>query len=626
MSFMFNPFPYEDSTAINRPRLTTETVASLVSGTTDIASMVYDGVTSFFDANPEANTYVLGMDGYVSAEWSPTITVLEQYAAAQSLAVEVIDVRECYKTSSELDALFQSNLPTDRNTDPVLLFGKLFHGDITDLCDSVSLKRIRTRIQHSRCADSDRKTLVIVYGCGSACAALRDLYECLLYYDVTPKQTILRIKEGLVKNLGDDHARPFRELMRRAYYIDFEVTGRLREDLLNSDAIDFYVASDDAHCPQCIPIKEFRNICTSLVERPFRCKPVYIEGVWGGEFIRKVRHLPEAMKNCAWVFDLIPLEVSVLVEVGSQLMEIPFLTFVKQQGTKLMGEACVNEFDGFFPIRFNYDDTFHSNGHMSIQVHPNDHYIQEHHSEHGRQDESYYVVETGHGAKTYLGFEDGIDIDEFFDGVRSAETQSMAMEYERYVHSVPSAPGTQIMLPAGTIHASGRNQVVLEIGSLTVGSYTYKLYDYLRLDLDGQPRPIHSSHGMNVLDAERTATWVEKNLVQSPECVRKGESWAEYIVGEHELLYFSLRRLEFEEEIECDTEGVFHVLTLVDGEKIRVESKNSPEQYYEQNWLEIVVVPACIGKYVVKNLGAQPVCVHLARLKDGFDTHPLAGE
>ena len=68
------------------------------------------------------------------------------------------------------------------------------------------------------------------------------------------------------------------------------------------------------------------------------------------------------------------------------------------------------------------------------------------------------------------------------------------------------------MIPAGTIHASGRNQVILEIGSLTIGSYTYKMYDYLRLDLDGHPRPIHTYHGSNVLARERQTTWINNNV------------------------------------------------------------------------------------------------------------------
>ena len=174
------------------------------------------------------------------------------------------------------------------------------------------------------------------------------------------------------------------------------------------------------------------------------------------------------------------------------------------------------------------------------------------------------------------------------------------------------------MLPAGTIHSSGRNQVVLEIGSLTIGSYTYKMYDYLRADLDGKPRPIHTYHGEKVLRKERTTSWVNENLVQEPRIIRSGDDWAEYIIGEHDLLYFSLRRFEFEKTIEDDTKGKFHVLTLVDGEKVIIQSLDDPERSYKQNYLDVVVVPANMGRYVVRNLGNQPVCIHKTMLKDGF--------
>jgi mannose-6-phosphate isomerase class I len=171
------------------------------------------------------------------------------------------------------------------------------------------------------------------------------------------------------------------------------------------------------------------------------------------------------------------------------------------------------------------------------------------------------------------------------------------------------------MIPAGTIHASGRNQVVLETGSLTVGSYTFKLYDYLRSDLDGSPRPIHTYHGERVVRKERKTSWVNENLVKKPSLVRKGVDWAEYIIGEHELLYFSLRRLEFEKSIEDDTCGIFHILTLVDGEKVIVQSLENPELSYVQNFLDIIIVPAIMGKYIIKNTGNQPVCIHKTMIK-----------
>ena len=189
-------------------------------------------------------------------------------------------------------------------------------------------------------------------------------------------------------------------------------------------------------------------------------------------------------------------------------------------------------------------------------------------------------------------------------------------DYEKYIHAVDSVPGTQVMIPAGTIHASGRNQVILEIGSLTVGSYTYKLYDYQRTDpITGVPRPIHMKMGRDVLRLERDKKWVNENLVNHGGVVRDDASGKEIIVGEHDLLYFSLRNLIFEKAMDDNTNGLFHVLSLVDGEKVRVESIDNPELYYEMNSLDIIVVPANFGKYRVRNLGVGVVTIHKTHLK-----------
>ena len=180
------------------------------------------------------------------------------------------------------------------------------------------------------------------------------------------------------------------------------------------------------------------------------------------------------------------------------------------------------------------------------------------------------------------------------------------------------------MLPAGTIHSSGRNQVILEIGSLTIGSYTYKMYDYLRLDFDGKQRPIHTKLGELNVNQERRASVIhdpasKDYIVQKPRLADSGEGWEEYIVGENEQLYFSLRRLEFEKACRQDTAGRFHVLTLVDGERIRVRSLEHPERSYEAAFMDLVVVPASMGQYVIENLGAEPIRVHKTLLRDGFE-------
>lgn len=619
MSFMFNPHPYNDWSAINRPKLSDEVIKSIVCGTKETSGSISELVFNKLKKNN--GNVVLALEGYISTRFCEMVNLVSQDLKLKGVCVKTQHIKQVYKSPKELEEQFSGCLEEDLEKDPVLLFGKLFKGEYIDLYDAEKLAQFESDLKEFK-SGSD-KSVTILYGNGCAIKELRRYIDVLAYFDVTPKEIVLRAKSGKFMNVGDVVAKPFRALMRRCYYIDFEIAGHLRWELLKENAIDFYIASDNPDKLQMLPNKTFNAVMSSLAKQPFRCKPVYNEGVWGGYYTKAVRNLPDNMKNCAWVFDLIPLEVSVVVEAGAELIEFPYFTFVQKEGEALMGAECVRKFGGYFPIRFNYDDSYHSSGNMSVQVHSGHTYNVENYNEHGRQDESYYIVATGHGAKTYIGFTEDADPEEFISLIKKSEKDYSPVDYQKYVNYVDSSPGKQVMIPAGTIHSSGRNQLVLEIGSLSVGSYTYKLYDYLRADLDGKPRPIHSYHGDKVLRRERTTSWVKENLVQEPKLVRSGEGWAEYIVGEHDLIYFSLRRLEFEKSIEDNTNGKFHVLAIVDGERVVVESIDNPELSYKANYLDMVVVPANMGRYMVRNLGNQPVCIHKTMLKDGFSKESI---
>ena len=390
----------------------------------------------------------------------------------------------------------------------------------------------------------------------------------------------------------------------------------LRWELIREKALDGYIFADDPQKMQWLPYGALLDLFDELNRSPMRCRPVYLEGVWGGFYVHKLRKLPKEMKNCAWVFDMIPMEVSLAATFDGNEFEVPFYTFVQAMGEKLLGKRAYDAFGGYFPIRFNYDDTYHANGNMSIQCHPDAEYVMKNHSELGRQDESYYVCVTAQDAKTYLGFQNEDSCEKFFAAAEKAQETHELIDYTQYINAVPSVPGTQVMIPAGTVHASGRNQVILEIGSLTVGSYTYKLYDYQRIDPQtGLPRPIHLKMGRDVIHPERTAEFVRDNLVNHGGVVRQGEDWCEKVVGEHDLLYFSLRNLVFATSMEDDTRDDFHVLALVDGEKVRVESVEDPSRYFDLNMLDIVVVPATFGKYRVVIKGIGVAVIHKTMLK-----------
>lgn len=598
MSFMMHPYPYADPNAVNPVNPPDSVQKNLVTGIFNVAKKI----ASLF----ENGTKTIGLDAYPGAETSMLVNVLRQQLAARN--VEFVDAQSVLLSSQEITEKLKPYLPEDRDRDPVLLYGRRYTEGYKGLQDGHKVAALQEKIRHSEG--------LIVYGKGALSESLQDEYDVRIWIDVTPRTAVLNCKNGKNRNIGLTQDMPYSLMMRRNYYVDFETAMKQRWDMIKSRKIDFYITADEPTKMSMLPFDALMDLFHELCRRPFRCRPVYLEGVWGGYYVHRLRNLPKEMRNCAWVFDMIPLEVSLVADLGNAEFEVPFFTFVQAMGESLLGHKAYTEFGGYFPVRFNYDDTYHASGNMSIQCHPNAEYVIGNHGEFGRQDESYYVVIAGQDAKTYLGFKDQTSCPEFLRLAEKAEKTHELIDYQKYIHSVPSVPGTQVMIPAGTIHASGRNQVILEIGSLTVGSYTYKLYDYQRIDPQtGLPRPIHLKMGKEVIRGERDAEWVQKNLVNHGGVLREGKGYKEVVVGEHDLLYFSLRNLIFEQEIPDDTNGLFHVLALVDGESVRVESIDHPERYYDLSLLDIAVVPANFGKYRIVNKGVGTVTVHKTLLK-----------
>lgn len=602
MSFMFKPLAYDDPYAVNTIALDESIKRDFYEGNTNVISKIIEECQ-------KQKSYALCIDGYVSAQFDSFIDEVKKV----STNLRIFDMKSIYISEAEIDALTAESLPLNYDDDPVLLFGKLYKGQMIDFMDTKKLNNLIALL------DKKEAGITIVVGMGSSIQEIRSHVDGIAYIDVTPKVAAIRAREEKFINIGDEHARPFNLLMRRNYFVDFEVTLHLRKELLDQNLITFYILGSDETNYQMMSGTSLSKLFDSLIHYPFRAKPVYLEGIWGGEYIRKIRKIPtDISNNIAWIFEFIPMEVSIVVDIDGKKADLPFYTFVQKKGEEMMGTHCYEEFEGYFPIRFNYDDTWHSDGNMSVQVHPDEDFIIENYNEFGRQDEAYYVITTGHDAKTYAGWcGDG---KEFLELSKQSEKTHEHIDYEKYINYVPSIPGTQVMLPAGTIHASGRNQLILELGSLTIGSYTYKVYDYNRRDAQGNVRPIHTKNAEKVLHYERDSKWVDENIAIQPILVEKTEEYIEYIVGKTDLMYYQTNRIEMNTHAiyEGHNDNQFTVLTLVDGEEIKVYSKSHPEFSFTQHYLDVVTIPATISDYVIEAKGYQPVVVHKTFLRDGY--------
>ncbi|MDW7658710.1 MAG: phosphoheptose isomerase, partial [Bacillota bacterium] len=361
MSFMFTPFPYDDPSAVNRICVDRQLTDQITSDTESTARLISGEVAARLE---KSRSIVLGIDGYMSAPLDHLAAAIALTCENNGISVSLMTTDDLYLDESVVAEKLKPYLPEDRETDPVLLFGSLYDEGYEGLLDAEALERLTGRLKQHRATGSG---LLIVSGQAALITAIRKWCGLKLFVDVTQKRTILNYRNGKCKNLGSHCFAPINEMLRRAYYIDFEAAAELRGQLIRENELDYYVTGDQSDQMQAMPVAVLKQLFSVMVSYPLRCRPVYLEGVWGGFYVKHIRRLPDAMKNCAWVFDLIPMEVSIVAEANGRQLEFPFFCFVQTVGNDLLGPNVVEKFGGYFPIRFNYDDTFHASGNMSIQ-------------------------------------------------------------------------------------------------------------------------------------------------------------------------------------------------------------------------------------------------------------------
>jgi mannose-6-phosphate isomerase class I len=423
-----------------------------------------------------------------------------------------------------------------------------------------------------------------------------------VYADLARWEIQMRQRRNEVGNLGADNRNdpPYLKY-KRAFFVDWRSADRLKVRLF--DRIDLLLDTNVPGNPKAISGDVFRRSLRTAVAHPFRVVPFFDPGPWGGHWMERVLGVPvDNAPNHAWCFDCVPEENSLFLGFGEARVEIPALDVVLAHPKELLGESVYKRFGAEFPIRFDFLDTM-GGGNLSLQVHPLTSYIREHFGMDYTQDESYYMVDAGEGAGVYLGLKEGIDRAAMVRDLNRAQNEDFEFPAETYVNRFPARKHDHFLIPAGTIHCSGKDSMVLEI-SATPYIFTFKLWDWERLGLDGRPRPISLAHGVANIQWDRTTEWVRRSLINRAEPVASGDGWREERTGLHELEFIETRRHWFTGTVPHDTKGTVHVLNLVEGEEAIVESPTGAFAPYHVHYAETFIVPAAVGPYTVRASGS----------------------
>ncbi|HTV39817.1 MAG TPA: class I mannose-6-phosphate isomerase [Candidatus Sulfotelmatobacter sp.] len=540
-----------------------------------------------------------------------TVLVVECYPGVDSTAL----LQQLQQVLSPALSLHASNamLPPEKidalaapflgGDDPV--FGFLSDLSLPQFFDPARLGHLRGQVAGLK------EGLALVVGCGATLIAEPDI---LVYADLARWEAQNRFRRNEASNLGVENRALGSGLQyKRAFFVDWRVADRWKRPLIAR--WDFVLDTHNPSEPKLAEGEAVRRGLRHAMTRPFRVVPFFDPAPWGGQWMKEACDLPRDTSNYGWCFDCVPEENSLLLDFGNTHIEMPSINLVFDQPQALLGEGIRSRFGDEFPIRFDFLDTM-GGGNLSFQVHPLTEYIRRHFGMSYTQDESYYMLETGPDASVYLGLRENVDPAAMRRALEAAQNGGPPFPAEKYVNQFAARKHDHFLIPAGTVHCSGANSMVLEI-SATPYIFTFKMWDWARLGLDGQPRPINLNHGFKNIQWDRSTHWVKDNLINRIEPLGAGDGWREERTGLHSLEFIETRRHWFTKAVPHDTQGTVNVLNLVEGEEAIVESPDNDFEPFPIHYAETFIVPANVGAYSITPTNGQPLATLKAFVRNG---------
>ncbi|MEK3661893.1 class I mannose-6-phosphate isomerase [Paenibacillus sp. FSL F4-0236] len=492
---------------------------------------------------------------------------------------------DLYYSSDKVTDMIKFHLTTDR------VFGKISLHNFGDFLDDERLEEARSAISN---IDSG---LIIIYGSGATLVCDPDI---LIYADLARWEIQKRYSNNEISNWrADNHNEDAVRKIKRGYFFEWPVADRHKRKLF--EKIDYLLDTNCSNEPKLVEGATYLAGLKQTVSQPFRVIPYFAPGVWGGQWMKEKLGLDPSVENYAWSFNGVPEENSLFLRYGDVKIEVPAINAVFRHPVDLLGEKVYGRFGAEFPIRFNFLDTF-GGGNLSLQVHPLVDYAQQTFGVHYTQDESYYIVDAKEDAIVYLGVKDDINSNEMIQDLKQSYDEGSKFDDQKYINQFPAKKHDHFLIPAGTIHSQGKDSLVLEI-SATPNYFTFKLWDWGRLGMDGIPRPVHLEHGINSIQWERDEKWVSENIINCLEQIGEGDGWIEEKTGLHDRQFIETRRHWFSGPVIHNTDGGVNVLNLIEGEEAIVESPTNAFEPFIVHYAETFIIPAMVGSYSIRPHG-----------------------
>jgi mannose-6-phosphate isomerase class I len=559
----------------------------------------------------------IALDGWYGVDWAGLRTGLESAAKEQEVNAEVLSSALLFRSPAEIEAYRKPFVGEDPS------FGRVNGtGVIEDLMDSAKIAALAKRLGEA----AGNKQLLIVAGPGAAIDALASGYDLRGYVDFTMQPMLWQMWDGKLVTFGQD-APTTDYLWKKYYYNDFYLL--LRQKKKAFATMDFYVDAVSAGEFKLLPAADYQQAINELVSGPIKQVKITQPGPWGSYRFKKIYDEIPGLENMAWN-ELAGIELSILVDLdGAATLNIPCQN-IMQRPVQMVGEYIHQTYPDLLPLQVWLDDGYfaepvpYERGSMPIHNHPDTAYNKRNFNEPLGRYETYYIVEAYHDAGTMMGFKEDADLEEYERLCRESNNQ-ITFDWQKFVRRWATNVGDLFLIPPGTEHGHGGNQMILEMdtGPSVAGTeYSFFTYDFARHTWDDKaksmtapPMRMHLEHSFRN-NRWRREKYVQEHLRARPVVVcGDGDTRMDRYTSVAEMP-FEIERFVFTKPMAHSTEGRFlQIPTLTVGKSVIIRSKKHPERQTSLDFLQACLIPAGFGDYEFISSDGIECTIVMIRLK-----------
>lgn len=304
---------------------------------------------------------------------------------------------------------------------------------------------------------------------------------------------------------------------------------------------------------------------------PLKFIPIPQYRIWGGNKLNQILPKESQIQNLGEIWCLSGVSENMSIVENGELKGKNLNEIIEIFKDKLLGKNVWEKFGNDFPLLIKFIDAAEP---LSVQVHPNDEQAKRLHNSFGKS-EMWYIMDAEKDAELIIGFENGVTRQDYSKHLKNESL-------EEILHKVPVTKGDAVYIPAGRVHAIGKGIVLAEIQQTS--DVTYRIYDYNRIDKNGEKRELHTDLALEAIDfnpIENIKTDYSKKenefskLIDSP--------------------YFTTQIFEGNKSVKINGNDEFKIYICTEGNaKFKTENSETELEIYE-----CVLIPAEISDYEI---------------------------